>query len=289
VAAQRRAARAPGQRGIPRAAAVAGALALFAAFLALRFPYERLLPPLLEAVQGATGAEIEVAELRLGLAWRGPRVVAKNVALRWPSNPPLAFEALSVGPAWSLAWLRGSPRFQLDLRGAAGAWSGELGRDRLAGKLDGFDVGVLPWALLGTEPPLRGRLSGVLDLEQEDGVWLGSAQVAGTSGSVELAGLPVAIPYEALTAKLDLAKDRMSLPSARLEGPLVTASFAGSATAGAEAFPAWPIDLAVEIERIDPALGSYLGPLGIQLDPQGRTRVHVTGTLAAPFLSGATP
>ena len=81
----------------------------------------------------------------------------------------------------------------------------------------------------------------------------------------------------------------MSLPRARLEGPLVTASFAGSASAEGNAFPAWPIDLAVQIERIDPALGSYLGPLGIQLDPQGRGSVRVTGTLAAPFLSGAAP
>jgi type II secretion system protein N len=272
-----------------RAAAVAGALALVAAFLVLRFPYERLLPPLLEVVQSATGAQIEVAELRLGLGWGGPRAVAQGVALRWPESPPLAFDSLAVGPAWSLAWLRGSPRFQLELRGPPGVWSGQLGRDRLAGRLEEFDVGALPWPLLGTSAPLKGRLSGVVDLEQRDGVWLGSADLAGASGSVDLTGLPVAIPYEALSAKLDLAPDRMSLPQARLEGPLVTVSVAGSANAEGNAFPAWPLDLAVQIERIDPALRSYLGPLGIQLDPQGRGSVRVTGTLAAPFLSGATP
>jgi hypothetical protein len=97
----------------------------------------------------------------------------------------------------------------------------------------------------------------------------------------------VAIPYELLFARVDVAPDRVSLPQARLEGPLVTASFAGSASADGASFASWPIDLEVQIERIDPALRGYLGPIGIPVDPNGQARVHVTGTLSAPFLSGA--
>jgi hypothetical protein len=130
-------------------------------------------------------------------------------------------------------------------------------------------------------------MSGTVDLTRTDGAWQGSAQLSGAPGSVDLGGLPVAIPYEELVARVDVAPDRVSLPEARLVGPLVTASFTGSASAAGASFASWPIDLQVQIERIDPALGGYLGPLGIPLDRQGQARVHVTGSLAAPFLSGA--
>jgi hypothetical protein len=49
---------------------------------------------------------------------------------------------------------------------------------------------------------------------------------------------------------------------------------------------AWPIDLSVEIESVDPALRGYLGPLGIPEDGQGRARLRITGSLAAPYLAG---
>ena len=114
-----------------------------------------------------------------------------------------------------------------------------------------------------------------------------SSGISGATGSVDFGGLPVAIPYEELVADLVVAPDRVSLPQARLVGPLVTASFTGTASAEGASFASWPIDLRVQIERIDPALGSYLGPLGIPLDRQGQAQVQVSGTLAAPFLSGS--
>jgi hypothetical protein len=45
----------------------------------------------------------------------------------------------------------------------------------------------------------------------------------------------------------------------------------------------------VEIEKVDPALIGYLGPLGIPVDGDGKAKVRVTGTLAAPYLSGVGP
>jgi hypothetical protein len=66
----------------------------------------------------------------------------------------------------------------------------------------------------------------------------------------------------------------------------VTATAAGRASATQEAVSTWPIELDVEIERIDPNLRSYLAPLGIRTDRQGHAKLRVTGTLAAPFLAG---
>lgn len=268
---------------------VAAVLALLLVFLAVRFPWERLLPPLLEVARGATGADVRVGELRLGFGAAGPRVVASAVSLHWPGSDPLALDAVALRPAWSLAWLRGRPLWHVEASGPPGAWAGELALDRVAGQLDEVDVGALPWTLVGSMAPLQGRISGTVDLSRANGTWQGSAQLSGAPGSVDLAGLPVAIPYEQLVAQLEVAPDRVRLPQARLEGPLVTANFAGGASADGGSFASWPIDLEVEIERIDPALGSYLGPLGIPLDAQGHARVHVTGTLTAPFLSGTRP
>ena len=190
-----------------RGAAVLGALALLAAFLVVRFPYERLLPPLLEVARSATGrrgrGSRAPAAPRLGRAAR--RREGRGAAL---AGEPAARVRRGGGAGRPGRWrgCAGARAGTLDLSGPPGVWSGQLGRDRLAGKLEEFDVAALPWQLVGTPSPLKGRISGVVDLEQRGGVWLGSAEIAGGTGSVDLAGLPVAIPFEALSAKLDLAR-----------------------------------------------------------------------------------
>lgn len=271
-----------------RAAWVGIVALLLLVFLAARFPYERLLPPVLEAARIASGAEIEVAELGLGLGLAGPHAVASDVRLRWPGVPELLLDAVRVRPAWSLAWLAGRPVWHVETSGPPGAWSGEVARDRVSGEWREVDTDALPWALVGSLAPVHGRLSGEVDLAHSDGAWRGSAQISGTEGSVDLPGLPVAIPFVAIEAQLEVAPDRVILSGGRLQGPLVTANVDGTASADGLSFAAWPLDLEVDIERVDPALRGYLGPLGIAVDGSGRARVHVTGTLAAPYLSGAT-
>ena len=275
--------------GSRRGLAVAAAGLLLLVFAAARFPYERLLPPLLVTARAATGAEVDVAELGPGLGLAGPRVVASGVRVRWPAAPELVFDAVRVRPAWSLAWLSGSPRWHVDAAGAPGSFRGEVASERIAGEWEEVDTAALPWALLGALAPLQGRVSGTVDLARTDGAWLGTAELSGREGSVDLPGLPVAIPFVALAARLEMAPTLVTLSSARIEGPLVTASVSGTASAEGGAFSAWPLDLAVEIESVDPALRGYLGPLGIPVDHEGKAKVRVTGTLAAPYLSGMAP
>jgi hypothetical protein len=158
--------------------------------------------------------------------------------------------------------------------------------DRLDGALRAVEMDALPWARLGSPPPLHGRLSGSLDLARSDRGWQGTASFTGSGGSVDLPGLPVAVPYEALAAQLAVAPEALTLSAGRIEGPLVTASLAGTARAEGPSFASWPVDLDVEIEQVDSALRGYLGPLGIPVTPEGRARVEVTGSLGAPYLSG---
>jgi type II secretion system protein N len=269
-----------------RGALVAGIVLLLLVFLAARFPYRRLLPPLLETARAATGAEIDVTDLGLGMGLGGPEVVASGVRLRWPAASELVLDEVSVRPAWSFAWLTGSPRWHVDASGAPGAWRGVVAPDRVAGKWSEVDTDALPWAMLGALAPLHGRLSGSVELARSDGAWAGSAELAGGEGSVDLPGLPVAIPFVALVAQLAVAPEQVTISSARLEGPLVTANVAGTASASGGSPSVWPLDLDVEIEQVDPALRSYLGPLGIPVDANGHARLRVTGSLSAPYLSG---
>ena len=270
-------------------ARVLGALALIALLVLARFPYERLLPPVLAAASAATGAEIRVGSLGLGLGRDGPRIEARDLELQWPSASTLRLAELDVRPAWSLAWLRGQPRWHVAAEGDVGRWTGVLARDELAGEWSEVDVDALPWLLFGAGSPLHGRLSGALDLARSDGVWLGVAKVLGSGGSVDFPNLPVAIPYEALRADLVFAADAWTLSGLRLEGPLVTANVAGTARVDGNAFASWPLDLDVQIESVDKALRGYLPPLGIPVDPDGHARLRVTGSLGAPYLTGSGP
>jgi len=254
-------------------------------FVIARFPFDRLAPAAAAAAAQALGAEVTIAGLGVGLGRGGPEAVLERVLLRWPGDPPLQLDHLGVRPAWSLAWLEGQPRWRLASQGAVGVFQGELGHDRLDAELHEFDIAALPWGRIGGAPPIHGRLSGRLDLELGDSGWVGTAALTGGEGSVDHPALPVAIPYERLDLQVVLDPEAVALPAARLEGPLVTATFAGRAVASAPDPARWPLTLHVEIERVDPALRSYLGPLGIRLDPKGHGTLEVTGTLSAPIVT----
>ena len=286
------------QRGTQRARAYAGrrtgalvgaALLLLALLVVARFPYRRLLPPLLDAASAATGARIVVGDVGLGLGRGGPEVEATDLSLEWPSAAALHLATLRVRPAWSLAWLSGAPRWNVEAAGEIGSWAGVLAPDRLAGEWSELQIDALPWASIGSAAPLHGRVSGQLDLTRADGAWQGSAQLLGNGGSVDMPGLPVAIPFEALRADLSVAPGALTLTAGRIEGPLVTASLAGTATVEGDSFSSWALALDVEIEEVDAALRGYLSPMGIPVGPEGRAKLRVTGSLGAPYLSSTPP
>lgn len=262
-----------------------GIAALFLIFLAARFPYDRLLPRATTAAGAALGAEVTIASLGLGFGRGGPEAVARDLRLHWPGSLPLALERVAVRPAWSLDWLRGRPRWHLAAAGPPGRFDGTVAADRVDGRFAGIDVGALPWTALGASPPLDGPLSGSADLLATDGVWSGAIDLASEAGSVDFGGLPVAIPYQRLEGRILVDPARIELRGARLEGPMVTAAFEGTATPRPGPSSSWPLALDVRIEHVDPALRQHLVPLGIRLDREGRATLHVSGTLAAPILS----
>jgi type II secretion system protein N len=238
-----------------------------------------------QAAAAATGARVEIAELGLGVGWGGPEAVAHGLVLHWPGSEPLRLDRVGVRPAWTPAWLRGEPHWHVAASGPPGQFSGEVALDGIEGELTEVDSGALPWAVLGTIPPIAGRVSGLVDLSFRDGLVIGVADIVSDNGSVDFAGLPVAIPYESLAARVDLSPGELELTAARLAGPLITARFSGSATPGPGAPVSWPLALQVHIEQVDPALRNHLAPLGIRLDREGQASLQVSGSLGAPRIA----
>jgi type II secretion system protein N len=272
----------PGSR---RLLLILGILGLFVVFVAARFPYERLLPAARQAAAAATGAQIEIAELGLGMGWGGPEAVVRGLVMQWPGSEPLRLERVGVRPAWTPAWLRGEARWHVAASGPPGEFSGEVAPDRVDGELTDVDTGALPWAYLGTIPPIAGRVSGLVDLAFQGGQVVGLVDIVSENGSVDFSGLPVAIPYESLAARVELAPSELGLTAARLAGPLITARFSGSATPGPGAPVSWPLALQVHIEQVDPALRNHLAPLGIRLNREGQASLAVSGSLGAPRIA----
>jgi hypothetical protein len=61
----------------------------------------------------------------------------------------------------------------------------------------------------------------------------------------------------------------------------------GSAEGQLGPAPDWtqaPLDLRLDLQVADPSLRGILAPLGIRLDPAGKARLRLHGTVAAPEL-----
>jgi len=285
-AARPRAARRPAA-AIARAAAVAlGCAALVAGFVLWRLPYERAAAPLSAALSRATALEISIGALAPRLTWLGPGLEATQLRVATPDGVALPVERLHVRPAWSPRWLLLRPRWWIGAELAGGGAEGELGLEPqacFAGRLAGIDLAALPLAWLWPGAGLTGRLDARFDLRAEAGALAGSIDLDARDGSAALPTLPLPLPFATLTARLEPGEDpRLRLVSLELVGELLRAR--GSGTLGAAATPAAaPLDLAFELEA-EPGLQPALASLGVRLDPQGRARLRVSGSLERPVV-----
>ena len=178
-----------------------GIVVLLVVFLAARFPYRRLLR---SAARGARARPTGARDRRIGsrarrLGLGGPEVVASGVHLRWPAARTLVLDEVRVRPAWSFAWLRGSPRCASTPRARRRAWRGVVAPDRVAGTWSEVRHRALPWAssVDALAAPGRGSRRAGRAGARADGAWSGPrGRCAGGEGSLALPGLPVAIPFD---------------------------------------------------------------------------------------------
>jgi type II secretion system protein N len=223
-----------------------------------------------------------------GLSLAGPVLEAGPLRATWPDGTVFDVERARVRPAWALSWLRGVPSIHLDLDGSAGNVEGTLrtgAEAAFVGEIEGLDLARLPFggSQLG-DAPLTGRLDAEIDVASQAGAWAGEVRFQARDGSLATAELPMAVPFETLTGALVLGQaGDLQVRDVALAGPMVALRASGSV--GAVTNPARaPLALEVDLEVADPNLRPVVASVGIPLDGQGRARLNVGGTLAAPLL-----
>src|SRR5262245_35605761 len=186
-----------------------GCVALTAGFVLWRLPYDRAAAPLAAALGRATALEIEIEALAPRLSWLGPGLEARGVRAAAPNGVALRIEALRLRPAWSLAWLRLRPVLWLaaDLAGGRGAGELALSPASVSGLVTGADLAALPLGALWPGAALRGRLDATLALRAEPHGAAGAIALDARDGSAALPTLPVPLPFDTLTARLELGED----------------------------------------------------------------------------------
>jgi hypothetical protein len=239
---------------------LAGAL-LFLLFLHLGFPYDRLAGRLAEQLGQTTRTQVRFGELKPRLSLRGPGLEAVGVTATPAEGAPIQIERAFLRPAWSLAWLRLRPALHIDLTGV--------------------DLASLPLAAALPQSSLQGQADLRLELVLGGEAPQAGGRFSARDGSLGLPGLPAPVPFTSFAGELAYGGENLlELADATLEGPLVSVLAGGSLGRGAS-LASSPLQLDLEITA-QPGLQAPLQAAGIQLGPEGRKKLHLTGTPSRP-------
>jgi type II secretion system protein N len=265
-----------------RAAPWLGALLLVLLFAALAFPWQRLAPAALAAVEARTGVRIEARELASTVGLRGPLVVARGVRVALPGAVPIAFDEARARPALSLDWLRGRPVAWVEIDAPFGSWRGALGTHRIAGQLEGGDLSAFPFGAMAT--PWSGLTSLDLSLVRgEGGTWTGDVVIASEDGGFSPPGLAVGVPYDRFEGRLTLEPGGGArVDGFEMEGPMLAATGSGSLGQLLPDPAAALLDLEVELTLRDQSLRPTIESAGLPLGPDAKARLRVVGPPAGP-------
>ncbi len=264
--------------------ALAGA-ALVLFFVYLGFPYEHLAQLVAAQAGRALGARVEVAEVGPVFTWAGPGFEARGIGIRFDGERRLQLDRAVLRPAWSLAWLRGSPALHAELEGPAGRLEGVWTRDGIAGDVRGLDLAAVPidnlWPGGGAQ---QGRIDARADLRWNDAGPEGELRFEATEGSLQLPDVPVPLPYDSCSGELVFGGEALvSVRAFALDGPLL--SVAGRGSVGhAPRFDAAPLQLELELEAKQPVVQSLLRSAGVKVSRSGAAKLELAGTPSAPEL-----
>jgi hypothetical protein len=236
-------------------------LAAFLLFLHLGFPYHRLSERIADGLGRATGAQIQIAEISPSLSLGGPGLTATGVAATPRAGARIDLERAFLRPAWSAAWLRGTPALHLDL--------------------SSVELANLPLAAAVPGASLRGLADVRMDVVLDEQAPAGESRFQARDGSLRLPGLPVPLPFTSFEGELDYGgESRLALDRATLTGPLVTVVASGTVGHG-DSFATSPLAFEVEIAA-QPDLQAPLKAAGITLGPDGKAKLTLSGTPGRP-------
>ena len=261
--------------GARRLRIAAGALALTVVFVAARFPWQRLTPAAERIATEAAGRPVQLGAVGLEWGTLGVAAVANEVRVSWPEGAETAFRSVAARPALSLSWLSGDPLLRILTEGGPGDFDGVAGPHRIEGSLSVPEAGELPWTF---EPPVTGPLRGDLELTLAPGLILGGLELEGRDGSLLPPGLPVAVPFDRLSASVSLTPKGLVLDPLVLEGPLASGRVTGTIEPPGGRWAVARLDLVVEIDHFDPGLGAALSQYGFDLRAGSRLTIQGTAT-----------
>jgi type II secretion system protein N len=277
----------PSLQRLQRVGIPLGAIALTLLFVIAGFPYDRIRDTVASKAGQALRAQIRMAEFGPTLTLLGPGLQAKGLDIAFADGQRLAFESVRIRPAWSFSWLRGHPAFHVDLAAAEGRAIGTLS----TGAEPGFD-GVLEHVDLA-KLPLEAALSGLsldgiadarVDLQRTAAGPRGSLDITAKGGSIALPGMPVALPFETLTAKTELTETNLAEGlSVDLQGPMLTAQITGNVGQAAVLSMA-KLDLQLRMKVVDPSLRPMLAGAGLRFAQDGSAEMHLMGSAGQPLL-----
>lgn len=278
-------------RRFPRGLLVVGvplaALLLITLFVFLRFPFDRFRESLAQGAGRTLGATVVIDRLDPSLRLGGPAFVMHGVRVRWPDGRAAAVQRATLRPAWSTAWLGGTPALHVDADSDLGAIVGTfvLGEaPAFDGRLESVALARLPIEALLRGTRLDGRLDFDGDLALRDGRPVGEARFESRDGSVSSPQLPIAIPYERLGGRVRFDADgSLELSDVALDGPMISARIRGG-TGPSPTLLLAPLDVDVHLEVSDPTLRPALAAAGVRLGPDGAVDLKIRGNMASPVV-----
>jgi type II secretion system protein N len=269
-----------------RFATPAGAFVLLLVFVAIGFPYDRIQDQLASLAGAALGGSVQVREMGPAFSIFGPGIEARGVVAVDRAGQRFEIERARVRPAWSLSWLRLSPALFVDVTAAIGRARGTVipGQPAFDGSLEGLDLARLPLEAALPGAALEGHAEVEADVALGEAGPEGAVALDARDGSLALPNLPFAIPFVTLQADVHLGDGALvAIERVELDGPMVAAKIAGTVGAAA-AWAMAPLDLSVELEVREQALQPALAAYGLRVGPDGKAKLHLSGTAGSPLL-----
>ena len=257
------------------------------AFTLWLFPYSRLSGALSDQSEVLAGIPLHFNDLGPTFGFGGFGIEATQVRAKLPRGETLVIPWIAIRPAFSFGWFTGEPSVFVDLQG--GGLGNLRGRISLGagggfdGSLERIALALLPFEQALPNLHMEGHVSGEADVAIDAaGQPKGRLNFEATEGSIQAPGMPIGIPFKTFTGKLDLGgEDYAVVEILELKGPMLDAKLFG--TVGHSEPPGnGPLDMELELKRVDGALAPALQQLEIDTKPGKPTTLQITGTLQRP-------
>jgi len=259
------------------------AILLTGAFMYLRFPYDRLADAVAVRVERASGWRLQITGLGPHPMLLGPGLSAGPIRAQHADGTSLAFDAARARPAWSLAWLGGRPALYVEIEGPLFSAAGTLvlgDAPSFEGRLQDADLNELPLQVLDPQLQITGRVDADISVAMEPAGMAGPIALAAREGSFSHPGLPLAIPYDAITGELEFGGDHwLTVHRFDIQSPLLTGQVRG--TVGPP--PTASLDLEMELVPGDAARAALYAQ-GVRVDPDGTLSLRLGGTASHPVV-----